>query len=59
MTYFVYEAEYITAFNAVKEAVWLWKFIDELRVASSIDGPILLYHDNTGAITQAKEPKSH
>ena len=31
----------------------------ELGVASSIDGSVLLYCDNTGAIAQAKEPRSH
>ena len=55
----VCEVEYIIASNVVKEAVWLQKFIDKLKVASSIDGPILLYYNNTGAIAQAKEPKSH
>ena len=55
----VYEAEYIATSDAVKEAVWLRKFIDELKVAPSVDGPILLYCDNTGAISQAKEPRSH
>ena len=53
------EAEYIATSDAVKEAVWLWKFIDELGVAPSVDGPILLYYDNTGAIAQAKESRSH
>ena len=43
----------------MKEAVWLWKFIDELEVASFLDGPILLYCDSTGTIAQAKELKSH
>ena len=28
-------------------------------MAPSIDGPILLYYDNTGAIAQAKELRSH
>ena len=55
----VCEMEYITASNAVKEAMWLWKFINELGVASSIDDPILLYCDSTRVIAQAKEPKSH
>ena len=53
------EAEYIVASDAVKEAVWLWKFINKLEVAPSFDGPILLYYDSTGAIAQTKEPKSH
>ena len=43
----------------MKEAVWLQKFINELEVASSIDGPILLYYDNTEAIAQAKELRFH
>ena len=46
----VCEAEYITISDAAKEAVWLQKFIDELRVVPPVDGPILLYCDSTGAI---------
>ena len=53
------KAEYIIASDATKEAVWLRKFISELRVAPSLDGPILLYYDSTGAIAQVKESKSH
>ena len=53
------EAEYIAASDIAKEAVWLRKFIIELGVASSLDGPILLYCDSTGAIAQVKEPKAH
>ena len=56
---FIWKAEYIATSDAVKEAVWLWKFIDELEVALSIDDPILLYCDNTGAIAQAKESRFH
>ena len=59
MTDSTYEAEYITVFDTAKEAVWLQKFINELGVASSLDGPILLYYDSTSAIAQAKESKSH
>ena len=51
------EVEYITTSNVVKEAVWLRKFIDELRVAPSIDGPVLLYCGNNGAIAQVKKSK--
>ena len=53
------EAEYIAASDAAKEAVWIKKFIAELGVVPSIDGPIPLYCDNNGAIAQAKEPRSH
>ena len=53
------EAEYITTSDATKEVVWLQKFIIELGVTPSINGPILLYYNFTGAIAQTKEPKSH
>ena len=59
MANFTYEVEYIAAFDATKEAVWLQKLINELGVAPSLDGPILLYYDNTSVITQAKKLKSH
>ena len=55
----VCEVEYIAASDAVKEAVWLRKFIIELEVVPSIDRPVLLYCDSSSAIAQAKEPKSH
>ena len=42
------EVEYIAASDAAKEAMWLKKFITELRVAPSLDGSILLYYDSTG-----------
>ena len=53
------EMKYITASDAAKEAVWLQKFINELGVAPSLDGPVLLYCDSTCAIAQVKESKSH
>ena len=39
--------------------VWIKKFITELGVEPSIVHSIFLYCDNNGAITQAKEPRSH
>ena len=53
------EAEYIAASEAAKEVVWIRKFIYELGVVSSAFSPIDLYCDNSGAIAQAKEPRSH
>ena len=55
----VCEAEYVAASDAAKEAVWIKKFVNQLGVAPLINGSVLLYCDNTGAIAQAKEPKSH
>ena len=35
------------------------KFIMELGVVLDIQQPVPLYCDNTGAVAQAKEPRSH
>nr|GEX52839.1 hypothetical protein [Tanacetum cinerariifolium] len=52
------EAEYIAAFDASKEAVWVRKFIFGLGVVLTIKEPISMYCDNTGAITIANESRS-
>ncbi|GJW28294.1 hypothetical protein Tco_0045169 [Tanacetum coccineum] len=44
------DAEYIVAFDASKEAVWIRKFIYGLNVVPIIKEPITMYCDNTGAI---------
>ncbi|GKB73058.1 hypothetical protein Tco_0934470 [Tanacetum coccineum] len=49
------EAEYIAAYDASKEAVWVRKFIYGLGVVPTIEEPISMYCDNTGAITIANE----
>ena len=53
------EAEYIAACEAAKEAVWLKKFIIDLEVVPNMDKPIVLYCDNSGAVANSKEPRSH
>ncbi|PKI72505.1 hypothetical protein CRG98_007108 [Punica granatum] len=53
------EAEYIAAFDATMKAVWIRKFVTELGIVPSISSPVELYFDNTGAIAQAKELRSH
>ncbi|KAI5335711.1 hypothetical protein L3X38_025845 [Prunus dulcis] len=53
------EAEYVTASITAKEVVWMRKFIAELGVVTTIKLPVPLYCDNTGAIAQAKGPRSH
>ncbi|GKD60643.1 retrotransposon protein, putative, ty1-copia subclass [Tanacetum coccineum] len=52
---FLLEAEYIAAYDASKEAVWVRKFIFGLGVVPIIEEPINMYCDNTGAITIANE----
>nr|GEZ42447.1 hypothetical protein [Tanacetum cinerariifolium] len=49
------EAEYIAAFDASKEAVWVRKFISGLGVVPAIEESISMYCDNTGAIVIANE----
>ena len=52
------EAEYIVASEAAKEGVWIRKFLIELAVFPNASSPLDLYCDNSGAIAQAKEPRS-
>ncbi|GJX19254.1 retrotransposon protein, putative, ty1-copia subclass [Tanacetum coccineum] len=51
------EAEYIAAFDASKEAVWVRKFISRLGVVPTIENPINMYCNNTGAIAIANESR--
>ncbi|WCJ31679.1 Retrovirus-related Pol polyprotein from transposon TNT 1-94 [Euphorbia peplus] len=53
------ESEYIAAWEAAREAVWIKKFVGELGVVPDIVNPITLYCDSNGAIAQAKDPQSH
>ena len=49
------EAEYVAA----KEAVWLRNFLLDLRMVLSMQLPITLYCDNSGAVANSKEPRAH
>lgn len=54
------EAEYIGYSNAIKEAIWLQRLLDGIRL-EDMDEPkatIILY-DNQGAIALAKNPQFH
>ena len=53
------EAEYIAASEARKEVVWIRNFVSELGVVPNASSLVDLYYDNSGAIVQAKEPRSH
>ena len=52
------EAEYVAASEAAKEAIWMKQFLEGLQVVPTPEDPIPLFCDNSGAIFQAKEPKS-
>nr|GEV29348.1 putative retrotransposon protein [Tanacetum cinerariifolium] len=49
------KAEYIAAFDASKEAVWVRIFISGLGAVPTIEEPISMYCDNTRAIAIANE----
>ena len=53
------EAEYIAASEAAKEAVWLKNFLSDMEVVPNMDKPITLYCDNSGAVANSREPRSH
>ncbi|KAA0047751.1 gag/pol protein [Cucumis melo var. makuwa] len=52
------EAEYVAACEATK-AVWLKKFLIDLEVVPNMHLPITLYCDNSGAVANSREPRSH
>ncbi|GJZ20641.1 hypothetical protein Tco_0557231 [Tanacetum coccineum] len=49
------DVEYIAGFDASKETVWIRKFISGLGIVPTIEEPISMYCDNTGAISIAKD----
>nr|GEW32272.1 retrotransposon protein, putative, Ty1-copia subclass [Tanacetum cinerariifolium] len=50
------KAEYITASEAVMEAVWIMKFISGLGIIPTINEPIKMFYDNSAALHLANEP---
>ena len=59
IAYSTMEAEYILASEAAKDAVWLQNFLLDLGVVPSTQSAITLYYDNSRAVANAKEPRSH
>ncbi|GJT85284.1 hypothetical protein Tco_1067001 [Tanacetum coccineum] len=53
------EVEYIAAYDASKEAVWVRKFIFGLGVVPTIEEPLNMYCDNTGEIAITNEIGDH
>ena len=53
------EAEYVAASEAAKEAVWLRNFLKDLAAVPAIEMPLTMFCDNSGAVANSKEPRSH
>ena len=53
------EAEYVAACEAAKEVVWLRQFLIDLEVVLSANKQITIHCDNSGAVVNSKEPRSH
>ncbi|KAA0032770.1 gag/pol protein [Cucumis melo var. makuwa] len=53
------EVEYVAACEAAKKAVWLRKFLHDLKVVPNTNLPITLYCDNSGEVANSKELRSH
>ena len=53
------EAKYVAACEEIKEAVWLKKFLSDLGVVRMEQVPITLFCDNSGVVTQSKDPRNH
>ena len=52
-------AEVMAAAEASKEGVWIKKFLEELGVVPTSQGPLELFCDNSASISQIKKPRSH
>lgn len=53
------EVEYVAACKVAKEAIWLRKILKNLEVVPNMSMLITLYCDNSGVVTNSKEPRSH
>ena len=53
------KAEYVAASEAVKEVVWLCDFLRDLEVIPNLEHPMVVCCDNSGAVANSKEPRSH
>jgi hypothetical protein len=50
-------AEFVACYEAVQQAMWLKKFVSDLRVVDSIERPLKLYCDNEPAVLYAHNNK--
>ena len=53
------KVEHIETSEATKEVVWLKNFLMDLEVLPTAQSAITLHCDNSGAVANVKEPRSH
>jgi len=53
------EAEFVAFSAAVKEAVWLKRFLVHLKILENAAEPVLVHCDSQAAIAYTKDPKFH
>jgi len=51
------EAEYVALTRSSKQAMWMYSFLDELRMPQ--ERPAILYGDNMGSAALARDAKGH
>ena len=53
------EAEYVAAYEAAKDAIWLGNFLMDLGEVPLVQSPIILYFYNSEVVANSKEPITH
>ena len=53
------EAKYVVVFEEAKEVVWLRKFFIGLGLMPLVVQPMILFCDNSRAMTQSKKQMNH
>ena len=53
------EVKYVAACEAIREAIWLKKFLFDLGVVRMEQVPITLFCNNSGVVAQSKDPRNH
>ena len=51
------EAEFVACFEAMVQAKWLRKFVEQLKVVDTISRPLKIYCDNSAAVFFSKNDK--
>ena len=53
------KAKYVACSSAIQEAIWLRRFLQDIRVVKIAFEPVTFYCDSMVALAYAKDPKYH